>query len=172
MRPENLENLRRKVKMKKLNIAKKVKGSNFDPIVEMAKLVKKGGALQNKDVENVMQKRYGSGLFVDIPVDVSGILDALEEDNYHNEYALLQALKNKDKDAIKPLVFIMEDHIKRGSMDYSLQQIRDYFGDRDWYLNLLQEQKTNIKNTPLVKKVMKFMSKSDRDRITPFLEGN
>ena len=156
--------------MKKLNIAKKVKGSDFDPIIEMAKLIKKGGMLQNPGVAEVMKKQYGSGLFVDIPVDVDGILNALEEDNYHNEWSVLKALKEKDKDALRPLLFIWTEAIGRGSIDYGLQQIRDYLGNRDWYLNFLQEQKATIKNTSLIKKVMKVMSKKDVDRITPFLD--
>lgn len=155
--------------MKKLNIAKTVKASDFDPIVEMAKLIGKGGKYANKDIEKVMKEEYGDYLFVEVPVDVKSILSALEADNYHNEYAILQALKDNDKDAVKPLIFIYGESVKAGGIDYGLQQLRDYFNNRDWYLGLLQEQKNTIKKTPVVSKALKLMSKKDVERLTPFL---
>lgn len=155
--------------MKKLTIAKKVQGSDFDPIVEMAKLVGKGGSFANKEVEKVLRDRYGDGLFVEVPVDVKRILTGLEAANYHEEYSILQALKEKDKDALKPLIYMIGS-VKNGDEDYGVTQLRYYLGNRDWYLGLLQKQKLTIKKTPIVQKILKLMSKKDVERLTPFLE--
>jgi hypothetical protein len=164
---------------KELNYLASVAGMMPEkPIPEMAKLVGKGGELKNDTIYKLLVKEYGK--YFEGPLEenadeehnysIEDIRDALTEDNNHTESAVLKALKTKDKDAFKPLVYIWKDSEKRGSLHSSLGQIRGYLSDRKSFIDSQKTFNRKIKMCPEIEKVLKLMSPKDKQVIESMLE--
>lgn len=149
-----------------------------EPLAEMAKVLGKGGKLQNNTLYKLLNKLYSP--YYKEPLDnyadeeenysLRDIIDGLEDDNYDTEATILEALERKDKDALKPLVFIWKNQKKEGSLHPYLGYVRSYLGDRRYFINTQKNFNRKIGMCPEIEAVMKLMSQKDRQVIESIIE--
>lgn len=100
---------------------------NENPLQHMADLVGKGGKYENKPLANHLKKQYG--VSSKAKLSIKAVLDMLEDHNYHNEYALLSALKSGKGKNVEILLMISKQHEKTGSLDFDLGALRYYISN-------------------------------------------
>jgi len=144
-----------------------------NPLAEMAKLVGPSGSLKNDTVSKMLKQFYQVREQDADPEEnysIEDVMKGLENDNFHTEYAVLDVLSKKDKDSLKPMLLIWNEHQKRGELDEGLGQIRSFLVHRDWFLDFAKRRGARIKVTPQVQKIIDTMTNKDKTLINHLLD--
>jgi len=133
----------------------------------LADWVGKGGRLAHKGFADHIKKNYGYEKKVsNIPIKT--VMDALEDWNYHTEYAILDALMKGNKKAADYLLMIAQEQQKIGHLPSDLGLLRTYVSHMDnlnkWFKGYWENiGKDTYKGMNLSSSTMKIIKKMGKE---------
>lgn len=131
----------------------------------LANLVGKDGKYSHSGFSQFLAKEYG---FKPSEADVKKTLDALEDWNYHNEYAIFQEILRGNKKNADVLLDIAKAHHKIGHMPADLITLRHYIGKgmkgfAKYWEDIGKSTYGGMKLSPETIKIAKKLPKKDAD---------